>query len=135
MEVGRASTQNKGRVSLGLSREDLPGQGSKAESGQAGIGSVRARVPGKGKVTKRAAAVEEVRRFAKERDVLFDRAREHASGMMAAGWNVDALMGSPRAYLRARFSTLGHRVIRDLEAEARRVGSEHAEKLVQIEAR
>ena len=124
MEVGRSST--KGRVSLGLSLGDLPGQVGKAD-----VAVVR----GRGKVTKRAAAVEEVRRFAKERDVLFDRAREHASGMMAAGWNVDVLMGSPRAYLRARFSTLGHRVIRDLEAEARRVGSEHAEKLVQIEAR
>jgi hypothetical protein len=128
MEVGRASTQIKGRVSLGISREDLPGQGSKAESGQAGVGGVRVQ----GKVTKRVAAVEEVRRFAKARDALFATVREQATGMLASGWDVDALLRSPREYLRARFAAMGNVVVKAHEVEARRLGADHAERLVHI---
>ena len=83
--------------------------------------------------TAKAAAVQEVRRFAKERDALFDKAKEHATGIMAKGWSVDELLKNPRRYLQMRFSALGREVVRELEPEARRVGGEHGDRAKELE--
>ncbi|MDD5391086.1 MAG: hypothetical protein PHD37_17245 [Gallionellaceae bacterium] len=75
-------------------------------------------------------AVAEVRRFADERDALFERSREKADAEMRSGWNVDALLANPTAYLKVVFAKVGVGVVREFAGEARGLGRTHAEKLV-----
>jgi hypothetical protein len=79
------------------------------------------------------SAVMEVRRFAKQRDEQFDRAKRSAGNVLAVGWNTKALMRNPKKYLKEKFAKDGLAVVRELLPDARALGRDHAEKLGQLD--
>lgn len=80
------------------------------------------------KAPARKEAVEEVRRFGRERDAIFDKAKASAGSSFAEELNADAVM--QEGYLRMLFVRLGTRVVKAMSDEARKAGREHAERLL-----
>jgi len=67
--------------------------------------------------------------FAKQRNVLFDRAKKEAGALFEREFDRDALLENPEKYMRFLYAKLGTRVARSILPEARKVGREHAEGL------
>lgn len=82
------------------------------------------------KAAARKEAVEEVRRFGRERDALFDKAKASAGTAFAEELNADAVIRSAEGYLPMLFSRLGARVVKAMMGEAQKAGKAHAERLL-----
>lgn len=81
------------------------------------------------KAAAKKEVVEEVRRFGRERDALFDKAKAKAKAQFVEALNADAVTRD--GYLRALFAKIGARVVKSMVEEARKAGKEHAERLLQ----
>jgi hypothetical protein len=79
--------------------------------------------------------VEEVRRFAKDRDDLFERTRTKAGAAFQRTFDVDALLQNPTSYLKVLFTRAGASVVKEMMAEAEKAGKAHAERLQQTNNR
>jgi len=75
------------------------------------------------------AVIAEVKRFAVERDAIFDRTKEKAGAAFAKQLNVDAIMANPAGYLKLLFTKVGVQVVKEMMPEAQKAGKKHAERL------
>lgn len=82
------------------------------------------------KAATRKEVVEEVRRFGRERDALFDKAKAEAGPAFAKELNADAVIQSAAVYLPMLFVRLGIRVVKSMMAEAQKAGADHAARLL-----
>lgn len=79
--------------------------------------------------------VEEVRRFAKDRDEMFERTRTRAGAEFQSAFDLEALLRNPTLYLKILFTHSGASVVKRMMTEAEKVGKAHAERLQSINNR
>jgi hypothetical protein len=77
--------------------------------------------------------VEEVDRFAIERDAIYERTRAKAVRLFRDEFDADALLKDPEKYIKTLFVKLGSRVIKEMIPMARKAGRDHAERLQSVE--
>lgn len=72
---------------------------------------------------------EEARRFAKERDANFEKARDSASAAFGKEFKPEAVLAAPDQYLKLLFVKLGAKIVKEMMPKAKETGKEHAAKL------
>ena len=85
--------------------------------------------------TAKKEVIEEVKRFAKDRDDLFERTRTKAGVEFQRGFDLDALLRNPTSYLKILFARAGASVVKEMMGEAEKAGKAHAERLQQTNNR
>jgi hypothetical protein len=80
----------------------------------------------------RDGVLDEVKRFGKERDAIFDRTKKIAESEIKRSLIVDDILSSPESTLKKLFASVGLRVVRQMMADAKKAGTDHAERLQSI---
>jgi hypothetical protein len=76
--------------------------------------------------------VAEVRQYARERDAIFDKTKNIAEKEIRKSLFVDDILASPEMALKKLFARVGVQVVQKMMPEAKKAGTDHAERLQSI---